>query len=150
MTAAALRLARFNIQGSDRRRQALLRGHAEPGRGRRARSDGLRVSRRSAGQRGALLALPMVLVPGAPDGQHGPLPQLQDARSAGARARSGSSLLFATLIARIVTHPQIVLVVLVYAISVRLIGRGLVRRTAPAPRRACPRRRRGRSPVDPE
>ena len=45
VTAAAMRLARFNIQSRERRRQALLRRHAEPGRGGDPGGDGLRVSR---------------------------------------------------------------------------------------------------------
>ena len=44
LTAAAMRLARFNIQSAHGRRQAVFRGHAEPRRRWRDRRDGVRVS----------------------------------------------------------------------------------------------------------
>ena len=91
VTAAALRLARFNIQAPDRR-QALLRRHAEPGGGGRARRDGVPVSRRPARSRSeALPALAMVIVPGTADGQHDPLPQLQVASTCRRGGRSACS-----------------------------------------------------------
>ena len=43
LTAAAMRLARFNIQSAVGRRQAVLRRHAKPGGGRGSGGDGVRV-----------------------------------------------------------------------------------------------------------
>ena len=72
--------------------QAVLRRHAEPGRGsvfrRRPCSRIRRAFRRYAE---ALPVLAMVHRPGAADGQHDPLPQLQDLRSADAPQLSGAA-----------------------------------------------------------
>ena len=59
--------------------QALLRRHAESGRRGRARRDGLRVSLWPAGMVGGAGAADGAGA-GVPDGQHDPLPQLQDVR----------------------------------------------------------------------
>ena len=62
--AAAMRLARFNIQSGGRRRQALLRRHAEPGGGRRFPPRPCsRIRTGCYDYRAALPALAMVLVP---------------------------------------------------------------------------------------
>ena len=62
-----------------RRRQALLRRHAEPGGGRRRRGDGLRVSLRASTTTAPRCRRWRWCCAGAADGQHDPLPQLQDA-----------------------------------------------------------------------
>ena len=90
LTAAAMRLARFNIQSRHGRRQAVLRRHAESGRGRGAGGDRVRLSlgadrlsRRAAGARDGARA-------GCADGQHDPVPQLQDLRPAESPVRTPS------------------------------------------------------------
>ena len=82
VTAAAMRLARFNIQSAARRRQALLRRHAEPGGRRRSGRHRVRLS-------GGIHRLPRGAArardgarAGRADGQHDPVPQLQDDRPA--------------------------------------------------------------------
>ncbi len=90
VSAAALRLARFNIQSASARRQALLRRHAEPRGGGIIASTvyvspwAARLPRGAAGAGADVGAR-------AADGQHDPLPQLQDARPADASASHGAA-----------------------------------------------------------
>ena len=80
---------------------------------------------------------------GGADGQHDPVPQLQDDRLCRAAGRTPSSLLIAAGIVLIATHPQVVLVVMAYTLP----GVGVHRHgdhALPASRR--PRRDRRPSP----
>ena len=80
VTAAAMRLARFNIQASTAIDKRYFVGMPSPAAAGRDRLHGLPCIRGSAGPRAALPALAMVARPGVPDGQHDPLPQHQGDR----------------------------------------------------------------------
>ena len=82
VTAAAMRLARFNIQTDDRRPTSATSSACRARRPRRSSPATVYLVSRTGLQdpRAALPALAMVLVPGVADGQHDPLPQLQDDR----------------------------------------------------------------------
>ena len=115
LTAAAMRLARFNIQSAHGRRQAVLRRHAEPGGGGDPGRDGLRLSVRSDRLSGGAAGAGDGARPGGADGEHDPVPQLQDASICRAAGRTRSCILLAAGIALIATHPRVVLVVLAYS-----------------------------------
>ena len=82
VTAAAMRLARFNMQTkatavSDKR---YFVGHAESGRGRRDCVDGLPLSRRAGGSARRAACARDGAGPRLPDGEHDPLPQREGDR----------------------------------------------------------------------
>ena len=86
VAAAAIRLARFNIQSAAAPDKRYFVGHAESGGGERAGRDRLRLSRRASrlSRVMPLAALAMVLVPAFLMVSTIRYPQLQDVRSAGA------------------------------------------------------------------
>ena len=115
LSAAAMRLARFNIQTSVAGRQALLRRHADAGR--RPASSPPRSTRWPDPLPGPSHRRsprsPCARAGGA-DGQHDPVPQLQDDQ-----LRLGPSYLpllaFILLVAFIATEPRITLLILAYS-----------------------------------
>ena len=114
VAAAAMRLARFNIQSAARRRQAVLRRHAEPGGGRRAGRDRVRVSRGDLHDyRAALPALAMVLVPAV---LMVSTIRFRSFKTIDLQSRRPYTvlLLMAAGIMLIATHPRFVLVVMAY------------------------------------
>ena len=89
VTAAAMRLARFNIQSASGGDKRYFVGMPSPA---AAAIPAATVFAYPAGlfdREQALLALPMVIVPGAADGEHDPFPQLQDHQPADAPALHG-------------------------------------------------------------
>ena len=113
VTAAAMRLARFNIQTAAVDRQALLRRAC---RARRPPASSPRpsISIRRAEDRGGAARACDGAGAGVPDGQHDPLPQRQGDRR---RLAAVVLVLFlgAVVLALIAAQPRVALVVLAYA-----------------------------------
>ena len=136
VTAAAMRLARFNIQTSPVDRQAVLRRAAESRRRRRHRVDGLSLSRGAAGSARRRAGARDGARAGVPDGEHDPLPQHQGDRrrlaplAVDAVPRRGRAR------ARSRSHPRLALVVLL--VLVRRRRRWSVSRTARLRRPTAP------------
>ena len=113
VAAAALRLARFNIQAPSAATSGISSGcrARPPRRFRRPRSSPIRtgctdIAPRCRARDGGR--------PGAADGEHDPVPQLQDDRIADPPACTRVLFLVAVFIALIVTHPELMLVTLAY------------------------------------
>ena len=113
---AAMRLARFNIQSAGGGDKRYFVGMPSPAAAGDSGGHGVsRIPKGSYDYRAALPALAMVLVPARADGEHDPVPQLQDARPA-ERAGPYTVLIFvAAGIMLIATHPRFVLVVMAYS-----------------------------------
>ena len=122
VAAAAVRLARFNIQSGSHDKRYFV-GHAQPPCGGRAGGHGLRVpvgfQRPVGGGRGSDDRDRA----GPPDGQHHPVPQLQDARSPDPPQLAGAVPAGAFSSPRSRRSREIVLLVLAYGyLSTAFIG----------------------------